>query len=172
MSITVDELKINNLYLQSCNSACLKPADEEISQQSLKAYMVTQHILYFSYFLGGAPSLIKSNKYFVGGGIGLVSGAITGFVHKKCFGAPKFSKDWHDWAVSIAAQKTSITLLHGGLVASSVAANVAYTYIGEPEISAAVNGFLLGFTTGYNAGRYATEKTEEYLDSRRYVSLT
>jgi hypothetical protein len=53
-----------------------------------------------------------------------------------------------------------------------VAANVAYTYIGEPEISAAVNGFLLGFITGYNAGRYATEKTEEYLDSRRYVSLT
>jgi hypothetical protein len=92
MSITVDELKINNLYLQSCNSACLKPADEVISQQSLKAHMVTQHVLYFSNFLGGVPSMIKSNKYFVGGGIGLVSGAITGLCIKNVLEPRSFQK--------------------------------------------------------------------------------
>lgn len=169
---TVGEIRENNDYLPPAwvpfSSYYLKPDDELVSQAQLRHSTIASAGLYALRMLSTVPSCVIRPKITldyipIGVAAGFFLGTTTGILREACW-PQSYWEDCKKWAVSYAAEKPAVQVIHGTLDAAGSIANGVTSVFWGPDTSAILNGVYFGTVIGYNGARTAVQCMSEAFD--------
>lgn len=134
----------------------ITPCEARASCAGFSALYVLQQLTQIipSSILEGQVFLISTG---VSGAAGIIAGLSLGVLSK--ISAPKKSylDEWKYWALSLVAERPSVSALLITLQVSGSVGNVLGTIYLHPKSFSIINGAAVGFAAGYNAGRITVE---------------